>query len=293
MDDLLNYQSPDPQPTENPYARSQSFSGSQLGPNGPTNTPDPSAYGNNTPHYYTDLRANLNNAGPATHYQPIPQGSGAGVFSAPSQFATGYYVRVSNRGTRSVRVAQGWFAPNGSICFRPPVTVDDASTLFYDQATPGQKYPLLLELPSKALYFRVLTIPTGQNQLGLYVPFESELQERRVPCTNIGPYSVYADSVPELQAVAGYLAASLSAGPQQPPQQQQQQQQQQFYQQPQQPQNVGSTEPVQGGIYVPPTQTPPPGSTPSEPRPATESSPLSSLMMLGLGVLAAKYMKDL
>jgi hypothetical protein len=205
---------------------------------------------------------------------------------------------VSNRGTRSVKVAQGWFAPNGAICFRPPVTVDDASTLFYDQATPGQKYPLLLELPSKSLYFRVLTIPTGQNQLGLYVPFESELQERRVPCTIIGQYCVYADSVPELQAVAAYLAANLSAGPQQPQQQpqqpqqpiyQQQQPQQPFYQQQQQP----SQQPVQATIYVPPTQTPPPGSTPPEPRPAADASPLSSLMMLGLGVLAAKYMKDL
>ena len=86
MDDMLTiaalYGPPDPQTRPNPYAAFQSVSGAQLTPQGPTTTQDPTGYGNNSPNFYTQQLANMNNAGPASFYQPIPPGSGAGVSGA-------------------------------------------------------------------------------------------------------------------------------------------------------------------------------------------------------------------
>lgn len=210
MDDLMNptgvYGSVDPQPMQNPYSLYQAFSGARLGAGGPTTESDQTAYGNNEPRFYTTQAANLNNAGPPSVYQPVQPGYGAGVSSAPSQFAPGYYLRLMNRGNRSVRVARGVFLPTGYPAFQPPVSVDDSHTLFFDQAQPGMKFPLLCELPSRSLYFRVVTIPTGQNQLGLYIPFETELKERKVPMISVSGIPVYAESPAELQVIIAYLS---------------------------------------------------------------------------------------
>jgi hypothetical protein len=210
MDDLMNptgvYGSVDSQPMQNPYSLYQAFSGARLAAGGPTTASDQSAYGNNEPRFYTTQAANLNNAGPPSVYQPVQPGYGAGVSSAPSQFAPGYYLRLMNRGNRSVRVARGVFLPTGYPAFQPPVTIDDSNTMFFDQAQPGMKFPLLCELPSRSLYFRVITIPTGQNQLGLYIPFETELKDRKVPVVTVAGIPVYAESPAELQVVVAYLS---------------------------------------------------------------------------------------
>ena len=275
MDDLLSPQnifgSPNDQPQQNPYAGSQPYTGAQLGPNGPTTTPDPSAYAYADPQYYTDVRANLNNQGPAVRQQPIPPGSGAGVFSAPSPFATGYYVRVQNRSDRAMRIAQGYITPQGALAFQAPCSVDETRLLHYDQAVAGCKYPLLVELPSKALYLRGLVMPTAPNQITTYLPFESELRDSRTPTTQINGVVLYADSPVELRFLAQYVAGTMS-GSVQPavPQQQQQVQQVQQVQQAQTP-----TQPQQ-----------PPAS-------AAVPSPLGSALMLIGGVIAARYLKDL
>lgn len=271
MDDLLaaSYNTGEADQPENPYAQFQAFSGARLGPNGPVMQVDQTAYAYNDPRYYSQEHANLNNAGPAARYQPPQPGNGAGVFSSPSQFAPGYYIRVHNRSNRTVRVAKGMFLPNGCPCFTRPESVDDALTLHFETATPGQKVPLLIEFPSRSLYFKVVTIPTGQNQLTLYLPFESELVERRSPVTRMGGYTIFADTMPDLQV------ASLFAS--------------------------------QAGLQAPPAPTPPPVAPPPAPAPVVAApaaapapaahsaapSPLTSALMLGLGVIAARYLKDL
>jgi hypothetical protein len=209
MDEMMNvvsiYGPPDPRPAQNPYAALQAASGVQLSANGPTTTPDPSAYGDNDPRYYTDLRANLNNQGPPVMYRPVPPGSGAGVSPMPSQFTPSYYLRVFNRGDKSVRVSQGCFNPSGFPEFPSPRNVDDSLLLEYPQASPGDKYPILVELPSKKILFKILSIPSGQNQLVFYVPFESELQDRRAPSANVGNITVYAENQQELVLICKYL----------------------------------------------------------------------------------------
>jgi len=210
MDEMMNvvsiYGPPDPRPAQNPYAALQAASGVQLSANGPTTTPDPSAYGDNDPRYYTDLRANLNNQGPPVMYRPVPPGSGAGVSPTPSQFTPAYYLRVFNRGDKTVRVSQGCFSPVGMPEFPQPRSVDDSLLLEYPQATPGNKFPLLVELPSKKILFKVISIPTGQNQLVFYIPFETELQERNCPKANMGNITVYAESQADLAIICKYLS---------------------------------------------------------------------------------------
>ena len=220
MDSMLDvasiYGPPDPKPTLNAYAQFQSVSGSRLDAGGPTTQTDQSAYGNNQPNFYTTQNANLNNAGPPSIYQPIQQGYGAGVSEQPSQFSAAYYLRVFNRGNSTIRVAQGYFAGAGLPVFAAPASVDDSTLLTFNQATSGMKFPLLFELPSKALYFRVITIPTGQNQLVNYAPFETELREKSAPSTTIGGITVYSETIPELKIAAAYLAQFQSGGAPQP-----------------------------------------------------------------------------
>jgi len=279
LDDLLSPQnifgSPNDQPQQNPYAGSQPYTGAQLGPNGPTTTPDPSAYAYGDPRFYTDLRANLNNQGPAVRQQPIPPGSGAGVFQAPSPFATGYYVRVQNRSDRSVRVAQGYITPQGALAFQAPCSVDETRLLHYDQAVAGCKYPLLVELPSKALYLRGLVMPSAPTQITTYLPFESELRDSNTPTAQVNGFTLYADSPVELRFLAQYVAGTMSGSVQQ----QSQPQPQQTQTQPQQPQ------PQQ-------TQTQQPQQQTQQQAPAASSPFASALMLIG-GVIAARYLQEL
>jgi len=279
LDDLLSPQnifgSPNDQPQQNPYAGSQPYTGAQLGPNGPTTTPDPSAYAYGDPRFYTDLRANLNNQGPAVRQQPIPPGSGAGVFSAPSPFATGYYVRVQNRSDRAVRVAQGYITPQGALAFQAPCSVDETRLLHYDQAVAGCKYPLLVELPSKALYLRGLVMPSAPTQITTYLPFESELRDSNTPTAQVNGFTLYADSPVELRFLAQYVAGTMSGSVQQ----QSQPQPQQTQTQPQQPQ------PQQ-------TQTQQPQQQTQQQAPAASSPFASALMLIG-GVIAARYLQEL
>jgi hypothetical protein len=284
MDDLLaaSYGTGDTEQPQNPYSRFQAVSGARLGPNGPVMQVDQTAYAYNDPAYYSHEHANLNNAGPAARYQPPQPGNGAGVFSAPSQFAPGYYLRVHNRSNRTMRVAKGMFLANGCPCFARPEAVDDTLTLHFEQATPGQKVPVLVEFPSKALYLKVVTIPTGQNQLTLYLPFESELVEQRAPVTRMGGYTIFADTLPDLQIASVFASqAGLSAQPvvtQPPP--------------------VTAVHPADITVTQPPpvtvAQPLPTTITPPVVPPASSGpSPLTSALMLGLGVLAARYLKDI
>ncbi len=283
MDDLLSPQnifgSPNDQPQQNPYAGSQPYTGAQLGPNGPTTTPDPSAYAYGDPRFYTDLRANLNNQGPAVRQQPIPPGSGAGVFQAPSPFATGYYVRVQNRSDRAVRVAQGYITPQGALAFQAPCSVDETRLLHYDQAVAGCKYPLLVELPSKALYLRGLVMPSAPTQITTYLPFESELRDSNTPTAQVNGFTLYADSPVELRFLAQYVAGMLTGSAPQP-QQMRGSVQPEVPQQPQQPH-----QPQQ-------TQTQPQPQPQTQQAPAASSPFASALMLIG-GVIAARYLQEL
>jgi hypothetical protein len=275
------YGPPDPKPTLNAYAQFQSVSGSRLDAGGPTTQTDQSAYGNNQPNFYTTQDANLNNAGPPSIYQQIQPGYGEGVSAQPSQFSPAYYLRVFNRGNSTIRVAKGHFSPNGMPVFAAPASVDDSTLLTFDQATSGMKFPLLFELPSKALYFRVITIPTGQNQLVNYAPFETELRERSAPSANIAGVTVYADNLPELRVVTAYLAQFQSGNAPQPT-----------------PSHVSAYQNAQGQTIV---NTPlPPAPRPAQPAaqptmrataPATkEPSLLTSAALLIGGVLATHYL---
>ena len=214
MDDMLTiaalYGPPDPQTRPNPYAAFQSVSGAQLTPQGPTTTQDPTGYGNNSPNFYTQQLANMNNAGPASFYQPIPPGSGAGVSPYPSAFTPAYYLRVFNRGERSIRVSQGVLSTMGMPEFSAPREVDDSLVFEYPQATAGMKFPLMIELPSKSVLFRLITLPTGPNQFVYYAPFENELVERGALKATIGKVTVYAESAPELGLACLYLKQFLS-----------------------------------------------------------------------------------
>ena len=214
MDDMLTiaalYGPPDPQTRPNPYAAFQSVSGAQLTPQGPTTTQDPTGYGNNSPNFYTQQLANMNNAGPASFYQPIPPGSGAGVSPYPSSFTPAYYLRVFNRGERSIRVSQGVLSTMGMPEFSAPREVDDSAVFEYPQATAGMKFPLMIELPSKSVLFRLITLPTGPNQFVYYAPFENELVERGALKATIGKVTVYAESAPELGLACLYLKQVLS-----------------------------------------------------------------------------------
>ena len=209
MDELMNvsalYGPPDPQPRENPYNAFQAVSGARMTSAGPTTDTDQSAYGNNNPQFYTQQNQNLNNAGPATFYQPVGAGYGVGVSPEPSQFSPSYYLRVHNRGTRSVRVSKGTFAGTGLPVFQHPKTVEDSALFEFPQALPGSRYPMLVEMPSKAIYFKTIIVPTGQNQGVCYLPFEHELTERRAPSANMGGTTVIADSERELALICAYL----------------------------------------------------------------------------------------
>ncbi len=287
MDDLLSPQnifgSPNDQPQQNPYAGSQPYTGAQLGPNGPTTTPDPSAYAYGDPRFYTNLRANLNNQGPAVQQQPIPPGSGADVFSSPSPFATGYYVRVQNRSDRTVRVAKGYITPRGAMAFEAPCSVDETALLHYDQAVAGCKYPLLIELPSKALYLRGLVMPSAPTPIVTYLPFESELRDSNTPTAQVNGFTLYADSAVELRFLAQYVAGMMTA-PQQPPQQQQQPQQQQ------RKQMRGMVDPDN---LDPQQQQPQQTQTQPQAQQPAASSPFASALLLIGGVIAARYLQEL
>jgi hypothetical protein len=152
----------------------------------------------------------MNNAGPASFYQPIPPGSGAGVSPYPSAFTPAYYLRVFNRGERSIRVSQGVLSTMGMPEFSSPREVDDSAVFEYPQATAGMKFPLMIELPSKSVLFRLVTLPTGPNQFVYYVPFENELVERGALKATIGKVTVYAESAPELALACIYLKQFLS-----------------------------------------------------------------------------------
>lgn len=287
MDNMLDvaaiYGPPDPQPTLNAYAQFQAVSGSRLEAGGPTTQTDQTAYGNNDPRFYTTQDANLNNAGPPSIYQNIQPGFGAGVSPQPSQFSPAYYIRVFNRGNSTIRVAKGHFAGSGLPVFSAPASVDDSTLLTFDQATSGMKFPLLFELPSKALYFRVITIPTGQNQLVSYAPFETELREKAAPSANICGVTVYADSLPELRVVTAYLAQFQEGTPPEPP-------------------RVSAYQNAQGQTIVntPLPPAPQPRATPPQPPmratmratapPSNEPSLLTSAVLLIGGVLATHYL---
>lgn len=275
MDDLLSPQnyfgSPNDPPQQNPFAASQPYTGAQLGPNGPTTTPDPSAYAYNDPRFYTDLRANLNNQGPVVTQQPIPPGSGAGVFSAPSPFSTGYYVRVLNRDNRAVRVAQGYVAPNGALAFQPPRTVDESTLLHYEQAVAGCKYPLLVELPSKALYLRGIAMPSAPTQISCYLPFETELRDNRAPTAQVAGLTLYADTPLELRFLAQYVGGAMAGSVQ-----------------PQAPAPASAPAPAAPPAPVAQAQAQAPAAAP-----AGSPSALGSALMLIGGVIAARYLKEL
>lgn len=300
MDELMNvsalYGPPDPQPRENPYNAFQAVSGTRLTSAGPTTDTDQSAYGNNNPQFYTQQAQNLNNAGPATFYQPVGAGYGVGVSPEPSQFSPSYYLRVHNRGTRSVRVSKGTFAGTGLPVFQHPKTVEDSALFEFPQALPGSRYPILVEMPSKAIYFKTLVVPTGQNQGVCYLPFEHELTERRAPSANMGGTTVIADSDRELALICAYLrqfaqmtqqqtgqqAASIStanssinptvsatAPPQAPPQ----------------PRAADPIVQTQARVVAPP-------SAPAAPAAQGPSPLLSALFLIG-GAIASKYLHDL
>jgi hypothetical protein len=95
--------------------------------------------------------------------------------------------------------------------FAQPRTVDDTTLFQYPQATPGMKFPLLVEMPSKALLFKILVMPTGQNQFAFYVPFESELIDRRVLKASFGQTCVYAETPQELNYACAYLQQFFGA----------------------------------------------------------------------------------
>lgn len=223
MDELMNvsaiYGPPDPQPRENPYTAFQAASGARLTSAGPTTDVDQSAYGNNNPQFYTQQAQNLNNAGPATFYQPVGAGYGVGVSPEPSQFTPAYYLRIHNRGSRPVRVAKGTFAGTGLPVFQHPKAVDDSALFEFQQALPGSRYPLLVEMPSKAIYFKTVIVPTGQNQGVCYLPFEHELVERRAPSANMGGTLVFADNDRDLALICAYLGQFAQMGQQQTGQQ--------------------------------------------------------------------------
>jgi hypothetical protein len=209
MEEMMNpssvYGPVDPQPQENPYAAFQAVSGTRLTSAGPTTATDQTAYGNNDPRFYTKQDQNLNNAGPPSFYQPIQQGYGAGVSPTPSQFTPAYYLSLHNRSDKMVRVAKGVFMPTGMPNFQPPRSVDDMCYFEFPQAQPGMRYPLLIELTQRAIYFKTVIVPTGQNQGQLYLPFERELIERNAPKVQIGAMVIYADSPQELSIASSYL----------------------------------------------------------------------------------------
>lgn len=312
MDNMLDpnafYGDPDA-PQENPYARFQAFSGAKLAAGGPTTQIDQSAYGNNDPRFYTNQTQNLNNAGPPSVYQPIQAGNGAGASLYPSSFSPGVFVRIMNRGMRAIRVAAGAFDRNGIPTFYEAVSVDDSKPVHYPEAQAGGKAPMLIELPSKTLYYRTITFPTAPNQMMFYAPFESELQERRLPRADFGTITIYADSPHELRQIASYMnrisssapAAEQAQYPQQNPQYLQNvssAQPQPLYQQP--PLMTGSIE--SGDQYPYPrnaTQdievTPARVMSATEPEPAAPRGPsmLTSALFLIGGVLATHYIQNM
>jgi hypothetical protein len=321
MDNMLDpnalYGDPDAE-FENPYARFQAFSGAKLAAGGPTTQIDQSAYGNNDPRFYTDQTQNLNNAGPPTMYQPIQAGNGAGVSAYPSTFSAGVYVRIVNRGMRTIRVAAGVFDRNGIPAFYEAASIDDSKPVHYPEAQTGGKAPMLIELPSKALYYRTVTFPTAPNQIMFYAPFESELQERRLPCAEFGHIKIYADSPNELRQISAYMQRISSPAPSpyppqdQPPYPQQSPQyihhqaaaqQQSLYQQPPPlmtgniaqgnqhpyPRNAAQTVEVTP-VRVMNTTAPEPEPEPTAPR---GPSMLTSALFLIGGVLATHYIQNL
>jgi hypothetical protein len=217
MDDMTNafaiYGSPDPQPQENPYSLFQSFSGSRLTNAGPTTNTDQTAYGNNDPTFYTDQLANLNNQAPPSFYQPIDAGYGAGVSPVPSQFTPSYYLRIFNRAVRPLRVAQGAFLATGMPVFNAPRSIDDSSVFEFPQATAGMKFPILIELSQSTLFYKTVVCPTGQNQFVIYIPFESELSDSKLPCAKVGGNLVYAESMQDLQIATAYLSQFSEGAP--------------------------------------------------------------------------------
>jgi len=316
MDELMNvsalYGPPDPQPRENPYNAFQAVSGTRLTAAGPTTDTDQSAYGNNNPQFYTQQAQNLNNAGPATFYQPVGAGYGVGVSPEPSQFTPSYYLRVHNRGSRSVRVSKGTFAGTGLPVFQHPKTVDDSTLFEFQQALPGSRYPMLVEMPSKAIYYKTVIVPTGQNQGVCYLPFEHELTERRAPSTTMGSTLVFADNDRDLALICAYLrqfaqmtqqvsqqtgqqtgqqAASISTAnssinPSQPYTQAPSQAP------PQAPPQARAAEPVvqtQARVVAQPMPSQPPAQPPA----AQGPSPLLSALFLIGGAIASKYLHDL
>ena len=321
MDNMLDpnalYGDPDGE-HENPHARFQAFSGAKLAAGGPTMQIDQSAYGNNDPRFYTDQTQNLNNAGPPTMYQPSQAGNGAGVSAYPSAFSPGVFVRIVNRGMRAIRVAAGAFDRNGIPTFYEAASIDDSKPVHYPEAQPGGKAPMLVELPSKALYYRTVTFPTAPNLIMFYAPFESELQERRLPCAEFGNIKIYADTPNELRQISAYMQRISSPAPSPAPQQGQppypQQnpqyiynqaaaQQQSLYQQPQ-PLMTGNI--AQGNqhpyprnaaqeVEVTPARVMRATAPEPEPEPTAPRGPsmLTSALFLIGGVLATHYIQNL
>jgi hypothetical protein len=317
MDNMLDPNAPygdSNAPQENAYSRFQAFSGAKLTANGPTTQIDQSAYGNNDPHFYTDQTQNLNNAGPPSMYQPIQAGNGAGVSLYPSSFAPGFFVRIMNRGTRVIRVAGGVFDRNGIPSFYEAVSIDDSKPIHYPEAHPGGKAPMLIEMPSKALYYRTMTFPTGQNQAMFYAPFELELQERNLPRADFGNITIFADTPQELRQISAYMNRISSPAPSpyppqdQPPYPQQNPQyiynqaaaqQQSLYQQPK-PLMTGNI--ASGNQYPYPRPeaqdievTPARVMSATEPETTTPRGPsmLTSALFLIGGVLATHYIQNM
>jgi cell division septation protein DedD len=178
-----------------------------------------------------------------------------------------------------VRVAQGYITPQGALAFQAPCSVDETRLLHYDQAVAGCKYPLLVELPSKALYLRGLVMPSAPTQITTYLPFESELRDSNTPTAQVNGFTLYADSPIELRFLAQYVAGTMSGSVQQQAQAQPQQPQQQQPQQPQQTQ--------------PQTQPQPQPQPQTQQQAPAASSPFASALLLIGGVIAARYLQEL
>jgi hypothetical protein len=206
MDPQAVYGSVDPTHQQNPYAAFQAVSGAKLTPAGPAQQQDPTGYGNNSPTFYTDQLRSMNNAGPPSYYQPMPPNTGYGISSGPSQFTPAYFLLIHNRTEKTYRVSAGRFQPNDTLVFAQPRSVDDCVNLEFPQADKGARLPVLVELPSKALYFRMLTVPgaPSPNQSALYLPLESEISTK--PSATFDGKPVYADTPAELHVILKYLS---------------------------------------------------------------------------------------
>ena len=156
-------------------------------------------------------------------------------------------------------------------------------------------------MPSKAIYFKTLIVPTGQNQGVCYLPFEHELTEQRAPSATMGGTTVFADNDRDLALISAYLRQFAQVSQQQTGQQTGQQaasistanssiNPQQAYAQA--PQQARAAEPVvqtDARVFAPLPSAP---AVPPAPAAQGPSPLLSALFLIG-GAIASKYLHDL